>query len=267
MTRFSLNQMSMPEWNIKDTCEACYNNDISWIGLNRDKVKDTGLNESVKIIKEYGLNASSLCVRARFTSQSKVEREERVEDCLRAIDEASKLDVEAIVLTGGGLNGCDIISAREIVKEGIARIATYAEKANVKIGIEPLHPVFASDRSVIATLGEANDIVEYISSSHVGVIIDVYHVWWDAKLYDEIKRSKGKIFGYHVNDWITPIIEPLTSRGMMGEGSIDLKKISKAIEDSKYEGPIEVEIFNKEMWKRQYDDVLKEMIDSFKKYV
>jgi predicted N-acetyltransferase YhbS len=34
---------------------------------------------------------------------------------------------------------------------------------------------------LIVSLGQANDIVERIASPHVGVVIDVYHVWWDPR--------------------------------------------------------------------------------------
>src|SRR2546430_6523098 len=36
----------------------------------------------------------------------------------------------------------------------------YAAEHGVKLGIEPLHPMYAAERSVIVTLGEANQIVQ-----------------------------------------------------------------------------------------------------------
>lgn len=267
LKHFSLNQQSMPCWSIEDAAKACFKNGISWIGLNRNKVKETGLKETVKILKENNLKVSSLCVGAQFPAISVTERENRIIDNFRAIEEAAELNANVLILTGGALNGCDIISARKMISDGISKIIPYAEQLGVNLGIEPLHPVFAADRSVINTLEQANDIRNLFLSPNLGVIIDVYHVWWEPKLYEQIDKAKDSIFGFHVNDWITPIIEPFTSRGMMGSGYIDIKKIRKAIINTGYDGPIEVEIFNKDMWESPYEEVLEEMLKSFKEYV
>ena len=70
-----------------------------------------------------------------------------------------------------------------MVVKGIDRLLPYAEKAGVKLGIEPLHPMFAADRSVIVSLSQANAIIELLKSRKVGVVVDVYHVWWDPAVY------------------------------------------------------------------------------------
>lgn len=264
---FCLNQQSMPCWSIKEAAEACYKNGISWIGLNRNKVKETGLKETVKILNENNLKVSTLSVGAQFPAASITEREDRINDNFRAIEEVAELKANALILTGGSLNGCDIISARKMINDGISKIIPYAEQLDVNLGIEPLHPVFTADRSVINTLEQANEIRDLLPSPNLGVVIDVYHVWWEPKLYEQIDKAKGSIFAFHVNDWITPMIEPFTSRGMMGSGYIDLKKIRKAITNTGYDGPIEVEIFNRDMWERPYEDVLEEMLKTFKEYV
>lgn len=46
----------------------------------------------------------------------------------------------------------------------------------VKLGIEPLHPMYTAERSVVVTLVQAIDLAEPYSAEDVGVIIDVFHV-------------------------------------------------------------------------------------------
>ncbi|MCL6518053.1 sugar phosphate isomerase/epimerase, partial [Alicyclobacillus sp.] len=121
----------------------------------------------------------------------------------------------------------------------------------------------AADRSVVSTLGQANDIVERIGSDQVGVVIDVYHVWWDPALYREIARSAGHILGFHVNDWLAPVKDALMSRGMMGDGCIELSRIRRAVEAAGYRGPVEVEIFNQAIWDTPGDEVLKQARERF----
>ncbi|MEM6431373.1 MAG: TIM barrel protein, partial [Deinococcota bacterium] len=112
--------------------------------------------------------------------------------------------------------------------------------------------MYAADRNVIVTLGQANDFAMKLngdaSQPAVGVIIDCFHVWWDPAVYDEIKRARGHIFGFHVCDWITPLPDVLKARGMMGEGHIEIRRLREAVEAAGYTGPIECEIFNQEIW-------------------
>ncbi len=143
-----------------------------------------------------------------------------------------------------------------MVEEGIAAILPHARERRVKLGIEPLHPMFAGDRSVINTLGQALDIIERLNVPEVGVVIDVYHVWWDPELYRQIERARGHVFGFHISDWLAPPPDVLMGRGMMGDGIIELRRIRAAVQAAGYQGPIECEIFNRAIWAMPGEDVL-----------
>jgi sugar phosphate isomerase/epimerase len=256
LARLSLNQITIKSWSVREAAEGCARAGIPWIGLWRDKVAETGLKESASIVCETGLKVSSLCRGGMFPAATKADRAARIDDNRRAVDEATGLGTDVLVLVCGAAPDRDIDAARRMVEEGIEWVLPYAEQAGVKLGIEPLHPVFAADRSVISTLAQANDIVERLDSPQVGVVMDVYHVWWDPVLYTEIERARGHILGFHVNDWLRGGGDPLSSRGMMGDGVIQLRKMREAVEAAGYAGPIEVEIFNEEVWAMPGDDVL-----------
>jgi len=137
----------------------------------------------------------------------------------------------------------------------------------VRLGIEPLHPAFAGDRSCVTTLREARLLSEQFDSANVGVVVDVYHVWWDPERDAEIALLGDRIAGYHVNDWLVPARDVLLGRGMMGDGVIELRSIRTAVENAGYRGPIEVEIFNEAIWGRPLDDVMKLTKERFVEHV
>ena len=154
-----------------------------------------------------------------------------------------------------------------MVMEGIARLLPYAVQAGIKLGIEPLHPMFAADRSVIVSLNQANGMVKSFQSNDLGVVIDVYHVWWDPMVYTEIARASGHIFGFHVNDWIVPVPDMLNGRGMMGDGIIEIRRLREAVTQAGYRGPVEIEIFNEDLWRLPGRDLLRLAKDRFVEYV
>lgn len=256
LSRLSLNQATTRQWGVREAAEGCARAGIPWIGLWRDKVAETGLKESASIVREMGLEVSSLCRGGMFPAATERERLARLDDNRRAVDEAAALGAEVLVLVCGAATDRNIGAARSTVQDGVEAIAPYAGDAGVVLGVEPLHPAFAADRSVVCTLGEATDIVQRVGSPGVGVVVDAYHVWWDPALYEEIRRAAGAIVGFHVDDWPRGGGDPLLSRGLMGDGVIELRRMREAVEAAGYHGPIEVEIFNESVWATPGDEVL-----------
>src|SRR5437868_15320578 len=129
---------------------------------------------------------------------------ERIDDDRRASDEAATRGAEGLVRVCGAAPDRDSGAAREMVADGIAAIAPYAAERGVRLGIEPLHPAFAAERSCITTMREARSISERFESANVGVVVDVYHVWWDPFGSEEIAALGERIAGCHVHDWLAP---------------------------------------------------------------
>ena len=262
-SRLSLNQYTTFNWTTKEAVEGCRKAGLDWIGLWRDKVEVQGLEETVKLLQENKVTVSSLCRGGFFPAETQAKRDAAIEDNKRAIDECVTLETDTLVLVCGGIHAeNDIDGARQMVFDGIASIIPYAQERGVKLGIEPLHPMYAADRNVIVTLGQANDFASQLNKNFskyatpVGVVIDVFHVWWDPAVYTEIERASGHIFGFHVCDWITPLPDTLKARGLMGDGHIDIRRLREAVERADYTGPIECEIFNEKLWNTAGEEVV-----------
>jgi sugar phosphate isomerase/epimerase len=255
-SRLSLNQKTTNNWSVREATEGCARAGIECIGLWRDKVSEAGLYESARIVREAGLRVSSLCRGGMFPAVDAAERRARLDDNRRAVDEAAALGTDVLVLVCGSAPERDLQAARVMVEEGIAELAPYAAVVGVKLAIEPFHPVLMQERSVIVTLSQALDIAERYEPERVGVVVDAYHVWWDPDLYGQISRASGRIFGFHANDWLPPKPDLLLSRAMMGDGPIEIRRIREAVDAAGYVGPIEVEIFNQDVWNAPGDEVL-----------
>ncbi|MDQ0339368.1 sugar phosphate isomerase/epimerase [Caldalkalibacillus uzonensis] len=261
--RLSLNQITTEKWNIREAVDGCARAGIPWIGLWRHKIKELGLPGSKRLLRDAGLKVSSLCRGGMFPAATATERQKRLDDNRRAVEEAAELGTDVLVLVCGPAPDRDIGAARKMVEESIGELVPYAKSYGVKLGIEPLHPMYAAERCVIVTMEEANTLAEQYQPDEVGVVVDVFHVWWDRNLYKQISRAKDRILGFHVSDWIVPTPDLLMGRGMMGDGVIELRKIRKAVEAAGYDGPIEVEIFNHDIWNTPGDQVLELMKERY----
>jgi sugar phosphate isomerase/epimerase len=259
IARLSLNQITTQRWSVREAVDGCVRAGIPFIGLWREKVAETGLRESARIVRDAGLHVSSLCRGGWFPAATAAERQARLDDNRRAIEEAATLGTDVLVLVCGPAVDRDIAAARVYIEEAIGQLLPYAAEHGVKLGIEPLHPMYAAERSVIVTLAEANRLARQLNSRHVGVVIDAYHVWWDPEIYAQITEAAGQILGFHVCDWLVPTPDMLMGRGMMGDGVIDLRGLRSAVDAAGYTGPIEVEIFNRTIWDTPGDETLARM--------
>jgi sugar phosphate isomerase/epimerase len=266
-SRLSLNQKTVKRWSMRETLEGCARHEIPFVGLWRDRVSEAGLSKSVRLLRELDLRVSSLCRGGFFPASDPSEFKSNLDDNRRAIVEAAELGTDVLVLVCGSAPDRDITKAREMIAEAIAELAPFAATYGVKLGIEPLHPMFAADRSAIVTLEQANDLAELHPLEQVGVVIDAYHVWWDPKVEAQIARAGKRILGFHVDDWIVPIPDPLLGRGMMGDGVIELRRLRRAVDLAGYSGPIEVEIFNQAIWDEPGDQILERMKQRYLEHV
>jgi sugar phosphate isomerase/epimerase len=251
LDRLSLNQATIKHADLAEAVETCVAAEIPGIGLWRDRVHEAGLVETTRRVRSAGLQVSSLCRGGFFTSIDPVARAAAIADTLDALHEAAAVGAPTLVLVSGGLpaGSRDLSSAREMVRDAVGVLAPVAGRLGVRLGIEALHPMFCADRCVVSSLGEALDIAELFPAEQVGVVIDTYHLWWDAGLSAQIARAAERIVSFQVCDWVVPLpADTLMGRGHLGDGSIDFSAIARDVQATGYDGFVEVEIFNHAVW-------------------
>ena len=258
---------------LTDIIQACVSRGINAISPWRDQVAAVGLNSVSKLVKAHGLKLSGYCRGGMFPAATAAGIHASDADNRQAVDEACELNAPCLVLVVGGLPGAlagqaahkNIQQSRDQVFEGIEKLLAYAKSCNMPLAIEPLHPMYAADRACINTLEQALDVcdkLDPLQTGALGVAVDVYHVWWDPKLQQQIERAGQKrILAFHVCDWLTPTRDLLNDRGMMGDGVIDIPKIRGWVEAQGFQGFSEVEIFSTEnWWQRDHSEVLETCI-------
>ena len=250
------------QWQLAQIIEGCARHGIRGIAPWRDQVAAMGLKPAAQAIRANGLTVTGLCRGGFFTAK------DWLDDNRRAIEEAHALGAQCLVLVVGGLleGSKDLSLSRSKIKEGIAAILPEARKAGVPLAIEPLHPMQAAERACVNTLEQALDLCDFFQEG-IGVALDAYHVWWDPKLEQQIRRAgKKRMLAYHICDWLVPTRDLLNDRGMMGDGVIDLPRIRAWVEAAGYSGFHEVEIFSElDWWQRDPDEVLATCKDRYLK--
>ncbi|TPI63772.1 sugar phosphate isomerase/epimerase [Mesorhizobium sp. B3-1-3] len=255
-------------WSIERVLDACAERGFGGIVFWRRELGDRAIQIGEQV-RAAGLRVVGLCRAPYLTGPLALpDREAVMDDFRAAIDMAAGLGAPVLTIVAGGVEPGTkgIGESLKLVADRVAEAAPYAAVRNIRLAIEPLHPVYGGDRSCLVTMRDAVDLCVAVDAPNVGVAVDVYHVWWDRTLAEELLRvGPRRIFGYHLCDWLAQTRDVLLDRGMMGDGVADLKAIRAAVEAAGYDGPCEVEVFSaQDWWKRDPGDVLDACVERFR---
>lgn len=269
LSRLCVHTITTKPWPIETAAAKFSAAGVKGITVWRDTLAGRDIAATGRLLRDQGLSVVSLCRGGFFPAATDEGRAKAIDDNRRAIAEAHALGAPLIVLVCGAVPGQPLAESRRQILDGIAAVLPDCAAAGVKLAIEPLHPMYADARSAVNTLGQANDMVEQLRSPLVGVAADVYHLWWDPALEQEIARCGrlGALFAYHVCDWRTPTVDLLNDRGLMGEGCIPLRQIRTWVEATGFRGFNEVEVFSTRLWAMDQDEYLRRIVQAYRDHV
>lgn len=269
LTRLAVHTITNKPWSLRQCVDAYARAGVGGISVWRNVVELIGIDEAARIVRGSGLRVPALVRGGFFVAGDDDGRRRAVDDNRRCIDEAAAIGAEMVVLVCGARPGTPLPDARKQIADGIAAVLPHATERKVKLAIEPLHPMYAADRSAINRMAEARQVCEQLRSPWLGIAVDVYHVWWDPDLPEEIATAgrQGTLFGFHVCDWRVETRDLLNDRGLMGDGCIDLRGIRQMVESAGFAGAIEVEVFSNEYWAMDQDEYLKRIVLAYETHV
>ncbi len=258
ISKLCIHTITTKPWDIHLAMDKYAEAGIAGITVWRQWIEGKNISKIGDALRDRNIEVVSLCRGGFFPASSAAGLGKAIEDNRKVIREAAELGAPMIVLVCGAIPRLPLETSRQQITNGIADLLPLVEEYCIKLAIEPLHPMYADDRSAINTLSSANDVCDQLNHPLVGVAVDVYHVWWDSDLKNQIERTakNNRLFAFHISDWMTPTRDLLNDRGLMGEGCINIPGIRAMVEAHGFTGFNEVEIFSNRWWAANQDDFL-----------
>lgn len=268
LSKLCLHSITTKPWGLREAASKYAAAGVSGISVWQDAVASFGEGHQAagEMFRNEGIDVVSYVRGGFFTALDGAARIKAIDENKRIIDEAAALGAPLVVLVCGATPGQSLFESRKQITEGIAASIEHAANAGVKLGIEPLHPMYADSRSAVSTMTQANAICDEVGHDFLGITADVFHVWWDERLERELKIAgdKNRLFSFHICDWKNLPEDMLNDRGLMGEGVIDISGIRRWVHEAGFSGYEEVEIFSNRYWAMDQDEYLGKIVEAYK---
>ena len=215
--------------------------------------KDTGkAREQLAFLKSQDLPVSSIQPRVHALYQDSMcpdllEPNERMREFRKSIDLMSEFFPQVPMVTISGIAPqFNFRLAHTTARKLYIELADYAADHGMRIMFEPLHPILMNNNTFICTLKEATDLIDSVHRDNFGLCLDLWHIWQERSVEEQIQAAGDRLFGVHISDWPAEQPRCLGDRRLPGEGCIPLSRLFRAIEKTGYQGAYSLEIFSEQ---------------------
>jgi sugar phosphate isomerase/epimerase len=240
--KFSISQVSTLTASFDEDLRSYAEGGVEGIGIWELKLGDGPDDAALAAFRASGLGAATAVPEVPSILPLPLlpgpeDPRERIDGILRSLHRLAPFDPGAVLcITGPGRD-------RRTVVEGLREIGAEAERAGVRIALEPFQREGIESWSIVNTLSEAVELIEEAGSPALGVQFDVWHLWNTPDLLDEIARHAPRLAGVHVGDWREPT-RGWADRVLPGEGCAGVPTILGALELAGWDGFYDLEIFS-----------------------
>ncbi len=251
LSRFAINQITTRDWTLAQAADGYAREGVGGIGVWMDYVDAAGgAQAAARLIRDAGLFVPCLCTTAWVNMTDPSAYRAALDENRRRLDAAAAIGAKTLVVVPGSLAAGerDLATARGRAADALAALLPHARAAGVALGLEPLHPMYAGDRSCLNTFAQCLALCEQLGEGS-GIVADIYHCWWDPEFpAGLVKAGPDRILTFHLCDWLVPTRDVYQDRGMVGDGVIDIASYRVLLDSIGYDGPFEIEIFSKLDW-------------------
>lgn len=240
--RFSISQISTLPASLEDDLRAYRAAGVEGIGLWEIKLPAGRDEESLAALAESGLVSTNAVPAVPSIGPLGLlpgpsDPAERVEAYRASLRRLAPFRPSAVVLlTGPG--------SRRTIVEGLRAIAEEARSLGLTIGLEPYEQETGDDWSIVSTVRAAVELIEAAGvADTIGILFDMWHLWADPGLEDDLAAHGERIVGVHLCD-AREESRSFADRVLPGDGVARVPRLLGLLEAAGWDGFYDLEIFS-----------------------
>jgi sugar phosphate isomerase/epimerase len=255
--KISLSQLTTLRWTLSDEVSQLKQTGFDAIGLWRPKLVEFGEHRAAELLQKARLSVSSLSFAGGFTGGCGFTYDEAIADGRHAIDQATIVGAQNVIMVGGPRHGHTARHCRRLVVDGLRHLADFAELSHVKLSVLPMHQFFNKRWTFLHSLDQTLEVLKEIGHPQVGLAFDTYHLWEEPRLLDRISEIAPLTNIVQISDSDhSPRSEQ--DRRMPGEGVIPLPNLVQAFQMAGFAGYFDVHVWSGNVWKSNYTHLIEQ---------
>jgi sugar phosphate isomerase/epimerase len=266
MAALSMNEMTTFRWSFEEDVTQYKAAGIEAIGVWRQKLADFGEERGIEMLAASGLNVSNLLWAGGFTGSDGHSYRESLADAGEALHLADAMGAGCLVVYSGARNGHTQNHARRLFASALAELLPLAQELRIVLAIEPMHSGCAEEWTFLTSLDEAMSLIDRAGSPYLKLAFDTYHLGHDPRIVEQIPAIAPHIGVVHLGDALCPPNRE-QNRRCLGEGTLPLPCIVKALRKAGYDGYYDVELIGEEIENCDYHQLLEGSKRAFQQLV
>ncbi len=255
MLRLAVNELSTFRWSFEEDVLHYHAVGFEAIGIWRPKLADYGEEKGAELLQEHGLSISSLQWIGGFTGSDGRSYRDSLHDALDAIQLASDIGAETVVVLAGGRGGHTKNHANRILRMALKELSEAAQAVGVQLALEPMHIGCAHDWTFVNTIPQCLEIIAAVDSPNLGIVFDCYHLAQERLVADWLESIVPFVRLVQLGDSKhAPMGEQ--NRCLLGHGCVPLADIVAVFQACGYAGYYEIEIIGREVEHMCYEQIL-----------
>jgi sugar phosphate isomerase/epimerase len=265
MSRLAVSELTTFRWTLEEDLAHYRAAGISAIGVWRQKLADVGEQKGAQLLAESGLAVSSLQWAGGFTGCDGHSYEESLADARQAIATAAEIRASCLIIHSGARGVHTHKHARRLFRQALDKLFPVAEERGVILALEPMTGDCGGEFTFLNCLDETYDLVSTYQSPALKIALDVYHWGHQPQFIDRLPQLAPRLALVQLGDGREPPSgEP--NRCQLGDGTIPLRAIVRALLSAGYTGHFEVELMGEEIEAADYREVLARSVETFREW-
>lgn len=233
--RLSVSGLCFPDLLAVDAVAAVRDLGVKKTSITAGKLRQSGPTAVRDECRRLGIDIVSTTGLIRLDPS--VEIDEAARQARADIDQSVAVGATSLyTLTGRRTRG-GWAASLEAYAEFVEGLVDYAQARNLVLAVEPTNWLYA-DLNFVHSF---HDALRLAGRTGMKVCLDVFHVWTEGDLLDDISRNMPLISTVQVSD-MTPGSRALPCRAVPGEGQVQIDLIVRRLLDAGYDGPFEIEL-------------------------
>ncbi|MCA9178513.1 MAG: sugar phosphate isomerase/epimerase [Planctomycetales bacterium] len=258
--RLSINQLTTYSWSFEQDVLEYARHGMGGIGVWRSKLTDFGIAKGAEMVRDHGLQVTSLQWAGGFTGSDGRSYDDALVDAAELIEMAAMIESPCLIVHSGARGGHTHNHASRLFRMALEQLLPRAEEHNVALAIEPMHPGCAWEWTLLKTLEDTAEILQQFPSPHLQLVYDMYHFPAPPQPLLEVLLPRMAIV--QLGDACQPP-HGEQNRCPLGEGEVPLGSLVCELEALGYTGFYEVELRGEDVEALTYRELVDQSVEMF----